>query len=99
MHRALLLLLCAQRALAACTPGTYSVPPSTACLACPAGTYCALSTGCESACSACPPNSGSQAGASTCIGPFCQSCPVGYFCVGGTSIQARTPLLQAPGIG
>lgn len=58
-----------------------------ACHPCNAGTYCSLAIGCLNNCTQCPPNSGSMSGASTCMGPFCQICPPGYFCGGGLSIQ------------
>ena len=76
---------------ATCTQGQY-LTQSNQCTPCPAGTYCALSTGCISNCTQCPLNSGSMAGASTCLGPFCQSCPPGFYCEGGTSIKVSMPV-------
>ena len=70
---------------AACSAGQFYA--NAICSPCPAGTYCPLSTGCASNCTACPPNSGCMPGATTCLGPFCQACPPGYYCGGGLSIQ------------
>lgn len=84
-----LLFLLSSSCAAACTPGQYSIAGATpaVCYPCAAGTYCASTLGCLNNCTQCPPNSGSMAGASTCMGPFCQLCPPGYYCGGGLSIQ------------
>ena len=71
----------------ACTQGQFYTLPSSVCTQCPAGTYCPLSGGCFSNCTQCPPNSGSMPGASTCLGPFCQTCPPGFYCGGGILLQ------------
>ena len=87
-HALVLFLLPPHSLCQGCTQGQYYLPSTpTLCVACPPGSYCPLSLGCNASCPLCPPNSGSAAGASTCIGPFCQTCPAGFYCSGGTMLQ------------
>lgn len=70
----------------ACSDGYYSADGATACIVCPAGSYCPGPPRDEESKASCPPGTYSESGASSC-----SQCPKGHFCPDATLAPVACP--------
>lgn len=70
----------------ACNEGEYSAGGASACLTCPAGSYCPGPPYEEDSIQACPPGRYSPGGTS-----LCSECPKGYYCPDASQVPEACP--------